>query len=122
MLTNESLGRRIKELREKSGRTQDELASALRIKRELVSRIESGKRSVNYLEMKTIANFLGTTAEALVEEENRTPDLVALFKQSGSTDQHLLKNVQEIQELLDALLGQERLYNRMRERDAHGND
>ena len=74
-----SLGEKIKELREKKGMNQKQLAEASRLTQATISRIEKGK--VNQLKseaLKRLAEALGTTVDYLVDrKENLTPEELA---------------------------------------------
>jgi transcriptional regulator with XRE-family HTH domain len=53
------VAKEIKEARLKAKLTQDELADLLDMKREAISRIESGKHSINITTLRLIADALG---------------------------------------------------------------
>ena len=59
-------GRRIKQLREKRGATQEMLAQALGISdRQTISELESGRRKINASELHAASKFLGISMEDL---------------------------------------------------------
>jgi XRE family transcriptional regulator, fatty acid utilization regulator len=61
-------GKRIKELREQAGMTQEQLGEALGITHSAVSLIESGKRGLNVKTADKIAHALGVTLNELLAE------------------------------------------------------
>ena len=63
------LGKRIKELRELAGMTQDDLAKRSGRTQEHISRIENGRHSPNYKTLTKLAGALGVTLNKLFEEE-----------------------------------------------------
>lgn len=93
MVTFEKLGAKIKDLRESKRLSQKELSeilskNQLAITRETVSKIESGKRVVNAIELRVIAKILGTTSEVLLGEEveEEEVDLVGLCRRNGDIE------------------------------------
>lgn len=83
----ETLGKRIKESREYLGLSQAQVAEVLDIARPSVSLIESGKRRVSVLELKTLAKlfrrsysyFVGELDETTLEQDE---SLGAIFRAS----------------------------------------
>lgn len=61
----QSIGDKIKNLRRKRGRTQEELSKKLQISQQIISRIESGRQNISLLTLKNIASCLG--AEVKIE-------------------------------------------------------
>lgn len=62
-------GKRIKELREQAGMTQEDLAQAIGVTHSNVSQIESGDRGLNVKKADKIAAALGVTLNDLMKEE-----------------------------------------------------
>ncbi len=58
-------GKRIRELRQKTGLSQEKFALMIDMDRSYYSSIESGKRNVSLLNIKKIADGLGLTLEKL---------------------------------------------------------
>lgn len=81
-ITQDELGRRIRQAREACGRTQEEVASDLGIPRSAVALIESGGRRVSSLELERVAFLFGRDMKSLLAEEfTATEDtLAALFR------------------------------------------
>ena len=74
-----SLGEKIKELREKKGMNQKQVAEASGITQATISRIEKGKvKQLKSEALKRLAEALGTTVDYLVDrKENLTPEELA---------------------------------------------
>ncbi len=93
MLTYEQLGIDLKAQREKKDLSQKELSSLLvekgvKLTRESISKIESGKRLVNAIELRVIADVLNTNLETLLgeAEEEEDIDLVGLCRRNGDIE------------------------------------
>ncbi|PKM94242.1 MAG: XRE family transcriptional regulator [Firmicutes bacterium HGW-Firmicutes-1] len=91
MLTFEQLGLKLKEHRESKDLSQKELASLLlekgiNLTRESISKIESGKRLVNAIELRVIAETLNTNTETLLGEEEEEINLVGLCRRNGDIE------------------------------------
>ncbi|MBS1596095.1 MAG: helix-turn-helix transcriptional regulator [Bacteroidetes bacterium] len=61
------LGARIKELRKAKGMTQNELANAVDMDYQNISRLERGEKNAVYLTIKEIARGLGVSMAELLE-------------------------------------------------------
>ncbi|GEA15456.1 hypothetical protein E308F_17000 [Moorella sp. E308F] len=103
------IGQRIKDLREKKGVSQKDLAKVLQVSRPVVTKIESGKKAITSVELRIIADYLGTTTDILtepVQEEN----LIARFRATGSEeDPEFLGAVNKIENLIREIIGQLKL-------------
>lgn len=66
MLDNETIGNRIKELREKKGLTQQQFAELLHVSREKVVKIENGTRGLQIHDISLIAEELQTTCDYII--------------------------------------------------------
>ena len=64
--TNKHLGRRIKQLRDQAGLSQEKLAEILRISRPAVSQIENGERQVHADELRRLAESFNISADRLL--------------------------------------------------------
>ena len=69
------LGKRIKDLRERSGINQQRLAEMLNISRPAVSQIENGDRKISADELVKLAEAFHISVEALLDSE-RLPEVV----------------------------------------------
>lgn len=74
-ITREELGRRIGALRQRRGWSQMQLADALDVAQSAVSRIESGERSVDSIELARIADVLRVSVLDLLADDEITDDL-----------------------------------------------
>lgn len=68
MIEKEVLGRKIKEYRLKAGKSQDELGRFLGKSHAAISDLERGLTEVTVKDLSIIAEFLGVTLEALLED------------------------------------------------------
>lgn len=74
MLTKEELGNKIRELRLKTGHSQEELGRALDRSHAAVSDIERGKTDLSVSDLYTIAKFFGVSVTEFLENDpNQTP-------------------------------------------------
>lgn len=71
----EELGQRLREAREYTGLSQEEVARALEIRRPAITEIEAGKRSVKATELRAFASLYGVSETELL---NGKPDEQAL--------------------------------------------
>jgi len=78
---NKKIGRKIKQLREQVGLNQEDLAKELKIKRVVVSQIESGQRRIRADEIAKLAKVFNTTSDILLDLEKDIT--VTLDKKSG---------------------------------------
>lgn len=112
MPTFSEIGQRIKVLREKRGLSQEQLAGLIDLSRPVVIKIEGGKKVINSLELRLIADALKTTINELtypVQENEET--LMDLFRtKQGNNDLALVKSVGKIEQLFKEIVGQIRLW------------
>jgi transcriptional regulator with XRE-family HTH domain len=96
-LTNDSLGRKLREAREYTGLSQDQVADHLGMPRPSVSAFEGGKRKVTFLELKRLAALYKRPLSYFSDEssEPEDPTTAALFRttQELSADdrEHVLR-------------------------------
>jgi Zn-dependent peptidase ImmA (M78 family)/DNA-binding XRE family transcriptional regulator len=76
-VTREELGKRIAAARERAGLTQAQLAREVGLTQSAVSRIESGERSVDSLELAAIADRLGISVLDLLDDRPVPEQLLA---------------------------------------------
>ncbi len=80
-VTQEELGRRLREAREACGMTQDDVAKHLGVSRPTVTQLENGKRPVSTLELDRLARLFGRDLREFVGEEfSAEKTLAALFR------------------------------------------
>jgi transcriptional regulator with XRE-family HTH domain len=107
------IGERIRALRQDGGYDQADLAEKLQVSRPVITKIESGKKAVNSIELRGIADFLGVTVDELtrpVEDET----LVARFR-AGRDDPEFLEAVDQIEGIIKTMIPQLQL-----RRERHG--
>ena len=73
-MTKEEIGNKIRELRLKTGKSQEELGRALSRSHAAVSDIERGKTDLSVTDLYTIANFLDVSVTEFLE--NNTPSVM----------------------------------------------
>lgn len=74
-ITREELGRRIGALRQQRGWSQMQLADALELAQSAISRIESGERSVDSIELARVAEVLRVSVLDLLADEESADEL-----------------------------------------------
>ena len=67
----ETVGKRIKYLRNQIGISQEELADRAGIDRTYITSVECGKRNISIVNVEKIANALGVTLSKLFDFENK---------------------------------------------------
>ena len=86
-----TLGEKIKELRKRDGRKQEDLASALGVTNQAVSRWEKDGSYPDMEMIPAIANYFGITIDELFGYENdREKKIDAIFKQIKEMNARLL--------------------------------
>src|SRR4030043_1781861 len=93
------IGRKLKELREVNGYTQEEISRITAINRSKLSQVENGKMGISNEELYRMSRLLGQPLEYFFEEEESPVRNVLLFKAKNSLDEEdleLVKNCQEI--------------------------
>lgn len=114
MITFEIIGERIKVRRESIKLSQKELSelltkAGLNLSRETISKIESGSRATNALEIKAIAEVLNITTEELMQEDEEK-DLVSLFRSRGDKlSENAISELEELQDFIKGLIAQRKI-------------
>lgn len=114
MITFEMIGQRIKMKREKLKISQQELADRLqnkgiKISRETISKIESGNRATNALEIKAIGEILEISIEELMKEEKKK-DLVSLFRsREERLSEEAESELKDIQDFVKGIIAQKKI-------------
>lgn len=114
MLTLESVGKKVKDLRELKGMNQQQLVDTLveyglNISRETLSKIETGNRSISVVEIKAISSVLDTNTEELLKEEEEET-LVTLFRRA-KTSNNVIYEIEQIQEMIKSFIYQKGINN-----------
>lgn len=92
-LTQTGLGRRIARARERAGLSQNELAEHVGLTQSAISRIESGTRGVDSLELGDLARALGVSAAELLEAEPFAEELRIAARAEGLDDPATLEPI-----------------------------
>ncbi|MHB1043661.1 MAG: helix-turn-helix domain-containing protein [Eubacteriales bacterium] len=110
--TFSEIGALIRELREERGMSQEQLATKLGLSRPVVTKIEGGKKAINSLELRQIADILGVTTDALTDlGEKEEETLVGRFRaRQNNDDKALEKSVEQIEHIFKEILGQMKLW------------
>jgi transcriptional regulator with XRE-family HTH domain len=72
-LTNDNLSKKLRDLREKCGYTQQQIANTLNIDRSTYSYYETGKTSPDIPSLIVLANVFSVSIEELLGQEQQTP-------------------------------------------------
>ena len=81
-LSKEDLGRKIRELRSKNNKSQEELGVFLHKSHAAVSDIERGKTELSFSDLNKIAEFFDVPAETLLySQQSQTPYYAGTFYQ-----------------------------------------
>ena len=112
-IDREELGRRLRQSREASAMTQDEVARHLDVSRSTVAQIELGNRTVSGIELSRLAYLFGKDLRALVADDAPASEdaLVALFRHHPdlSTQEDVREALRRCVALGRELTGLERL-------------
>src|SRR4030066_329861 len=81
---NVDLGKRIKQIRENEGISQEKLSSAIGISRSAISQIESGERKITAEELVLLANKFNISLENLINPDI-TPQISLPEKEKSPT-------------------------------------
>lgn len=114
MITFKIIGERIRKEREILKLSQKEISNLLEEKgvslsRETISKIETGDRPINVLEIKSISEVLNIKTEDLIKEEKEEKDLVSLFRNTIELSPNVLNEIQEIQYFVKDIIAQKKI-------------
>jgi Zn-dependent peptidase ImmA (M78 family)/transcriptional regulator with XRE-family HTH domain len=110
-VTQQELGRRIADARRGLGWTQGALAERVGLTQTVVSRIETGSRAVDSLELAELAEVLGVSVLDLLRRRQQPMLAIAArlgrFRDPGAVDRALkrARTLLDLDETLDAVLG-----------------
>ncbi len=127
MITFEIIGTRIKHRREEIKISQQELADlliekGLKMSRETISKIESGSRATNAIEIKAICGFLSILSEDIMREDEED-DLVGLFRSREKISDEAMMEIEEIQSFIKDIIAQKKINDgslTLSKQDLHG--
>jgi transcriptional regulator with XRE-family HTH domain len=109
------MGSQIRALREKAGLSQSELADLLKeygihLKRETISKMENGNRSISVVEIRALASIFNVDVETFFEEEEEKKSLVTLFRRKKPLSEEEEEFLNSIHSLVSSLIAQEKIY------------
>jgi len=116
-ITQAVLAERIREAREASGFTQDQVAEALGISRPAVVQMEAGRRKISSLELAELARMLGRSMHEFFDDSSERDGASHVWRalpearQDPETQQGMVRGIEVVNAILDleSLLGLERL-------------
>ena len=111
-----ALGCRIRELRVKSGISQESIAEHLEMSRQRYARLEKGQIDISYVMIQKIAGLLGVTTKDITSVLQESKELVTLFREKNNCDD-ALKAVEKVQHILEVFYAHEKLYYQMKEKE-----
>lgn len=76
MITQEELGKRLREARATAGYTQEEAGQALGLDDTAITKVERGKRGVGALELKRLASLYGVSVDHLLDDPLREGEVL----------------------------------------------
>lgn len=115
MITFKIIGERIRKERELLKLSQKNISDLLEEKgvslsRETISKIETGDRPINVLEIKSISEVLNIKPDDLIkDEEEEEKDLVSLFRDRLESSPAVLSEVREIQCFVKDIIAQKKI-------------
>lgn len=115
MLLVNSIGSKIKNIREVKGLSQIEVVEKLRekdvnISRETLSKIENNNRTISAIELNAICSILDVNINEIFSESEAEDDLVTLFRKKGSFNKQTIEEIEYLQEMVKTFISQERIY------------
>lgn len=117
MLLENSIGTKIKSLREEKGFSQNEVVEKLsekdiHISRETLSKIENDNRTISAIELNAVCSVLNVDISTLFSESKSEDDLVTLFRKRGSFSEKTIEQIDKLQDMIKIFISQERIYKR----------
>ena len=107
---NATISNNIMSLLRKNGKRQNDLADALGVSKQIMSNMLGGKRTINAVELREIADYFGVTMEKLMESSSATEntDAIHVFMGDAKTPQ-ARKSLEIADKLADMVLYYARL-------------
>lgn len=114
MLNENSIGSKIKSIREQKGLNQIDVVLRLvekkiNMSRETLSKIENDNRSISAVELKALCSVLGIDISSIFDEEE-TDDLVTLFRKKGNFTDETIKEIESLQDMIKIFISQKEIY------------
>lgn len=107
---NKLLGRRIKDLRNARGITQEEIAEQIGVSRQKYARIENGTNSITLDILSKVANVLEVTVGDITKVLDQTPVVEYRAGLEGTS-------TEKIFEMLDLFYANKHMYDKLQNRD-----
>jgi transcriptional regulator with XRE-family HTH domain len=82
-MMNISIGQKVKELREKAGLSQKQIAQFLDVDQSMISKCEKGERQFQIDHLEQLASLFGLPLAHLMNEESPIPALQIAFRADG---------------------------------------
>ncbi len=82
-MTNSSIGHKVKELRERAGLNQMQIAQFLEVDQSTISKCEKGERQFQVDHLERMANLFGVTLSDLMNEAVQAQSLRIAFRADG---------------------------------------
>lgn len=103
------IGERLRIARSATGKTQDEIATAIGVSRPTLVSIEKGLRKVRAEELDSLAKLYGVSANSLLAKDAVHVDLQARFRRHGQEDSDALEAITLLNRLASASVELERM-------------
>lgn len=121
-MNNMTLALRIRQIRERSNYTQEQTASHLGISRQAYVRLEQGKRTISFIDIKKLSRLFDINYTEITDiDEQNNLSLIALCRDENRSleTEGAFKTIEE---LLGVLTAQEKLFYRKKEQGVDSND
>lgn len=91
MLDWRAVGKRLREVRERLGMTQDAVATHMGVTRPVISNVENGRRPLNLAELEELSALYGYPSEYFLKSSTEADAIAALFRSKGLAEPDRLK-------------------------------
>ncbi len=115
MLLENSIGIKIKAIREEKKLSQNDVVERLidkniNMSRETLSKIENNNRTISAIELNAICNVLDIPVDTIFNENEAEDDLITLFRKKGSFSDKAIGEIEYLQEMIKVFISQERIF------------
>jgi transcriptional regulator with XRE-family HTH domain len=113
MSVYKTIGKKLREVREKNGYTQTEVEKATGVKRELLSYYENGRREIDIATLEKLAAFYGYSIEYFIKNTEE-PEITLSFRTDGLKEEDIevigwaknfVNNLYQMEKLLEKRYG-----------------
>jgi len=98
------VGSNIQKELDKKSMTQQSLADALSISKQVMSKILKGAKAINVSEISKIASVLGTTTDALLKSEGNNPSVESMAFMGSIKDEKTKEKIEFLRSIIDEIL------------------